>query len=213
MGKQAHQHSPGDLVPPPPPHHVALLDLDDAGIQGVDAGNSRPEEHPVPPILDPGNQEESAHPGQGARNEVATGRVAAAPGTSIHPVVHAPTAVGAAALEVSVFIPALRPAAPGTVPHRVLHAATAAPIAAGIHAKSARSLERLRAGVPLLVNVGTTPGAVGKLLRHSPPALVTVGAGHSAEVIPPLRPATGRAEVPVTLHDVTADAPLVAGPG
>jgi len=121
--------------------------------------------------------------------------------------------MGAFALEVPVLIPALWPAAPGTVAHWVLHAAAAPPVAAGIHAESPGGLERLHAGVPLLVDVGAAPGTVREPFRHGPAALVTVGAGDPTDVIPSLGPAAGRAVVPIALDDVAANAPLVAGPG
>jgi hypothetical protein len=56
VGKEPHEHGPGDLVPPPPANDIALLDLDDLGILRIDAGDAGAEKDPVAPILYSGDQ-------------------------------------------------------------------------------------------------------------------------------------------------------------
>src|SRR2546427_12523790 len=81
------------------------------------------------PVLDPRRHEQPARPGERLADEVLSGGILAAPGTPVHPVVHALVAVGADVLEL-VVAPLLGPAAPRAVAHRIHHTTAATPAAA-----------------------------------------------------------------------------------
>src|SRR5262249_2989199 len=139
---ESHQHGPGHFVAPAHAHHVVLLDLNDLGVLGIHARNPGPEQHAIAPVGDPRDPEQPAHTIEGLPDQVLSRGVLAAPGTPIHPVIHAAGTARAAALELVFLVPLLILAAPGAVRHGILHAAAAAPVAARIHAEPLRGLER-----------------------------------------------------------------------
>src|SRR3989475_12860169 len=99
------------------------------------------------PVLDPRRHEQPARPGERLADEVPSGGILAAPGTPVHPVVHALVAVGADVLEL-VVAPLLGPAAPRAVAHRIHHTTAATPAAAAGVVERLRRPERARARGP-----------------------------------------------------------------
>jgi hypothetical protein len=212
VGDQPDQHGPGDLVLPSLAHDVPLLNLDGLGIARVHPGHAGPEQHAVPPVADARDQQQPPDPGERAGDEVAAGRVEAAPGAEVHPVVHAPVAVGALPLEQILLVPALGSTVPGTEAHGILHAAAAPPVAARVHPEPAGRLERLLAGITLLVDVGVAPGTEGKAVGDHPAAAVALRARHPVQVLPLLGSPTVGTVRPEFLERVAADA-VVFGVG
>src|SRR5437899_11563720 len=113
-------------------------------------------------------------------DEVLSGGILPAPGTPVHPVVHALAAVGADVLEL-VVAPLLGAAAPGAVAHRIHHTAAAAPTAAAVVLEPLRRLERLGARVPVR-DVAPASRAVGQAVRHYPAAVVALSTGLARDV-------------------------------
>src|SRR5690349_12271694 len=150
------------------------------------AGNARPQQHPVVPILETPDDQELAHSPQGLADQVASRGVFAAPRADVHPIVDALVAMRADVLEL-VIAPFLRASAPGTEAHRVHHAATAAPLAAPVVLETLGGLERLRARI-LVGDVATAPGAKREAVRYHPAAVVALRARLLGSVAP-LEPA------------------------
>src|SRR5881409_1901794 len=137
------------------------------------------------PVPDPRRHEQPASARECLADQVLSGGILPAPGTPVHPVVHALVAVGADVLEL-VVAPLLGPAAPGAVAHRIHDAAAAAPAAAAVELESLRRLERHGARVPV-GDVAPAPRAMGEAVRDDPAAVVTLGPGLPRDV-PPLEP-------------------------
>src|SRR5882762_4475961 len=196
---QPGQHVPRDLVAPPSlAGHVAALDLDDLGRPVRHAGNSRPQQHAVIPILQAADDQELPRPAQRLADQVAPGGVFAAPRADVHPIVHALVAVRADVLELLVA-PFLRAPAPGARSHWVHHAAAAAPLAAPVVFEPLWGLQRFGARIAV-GDVATAPGAEREAVRHHPAAVVALRAGLFGAVAP-LEPATAvRAIRPEALH-------------
>src|SRR3989442_1279465 len=196
---QPGQHVPRDLVAPPSlAGHVPALDLDNLGGPVRHAGNARPQQHAVVPILQTADDQELPRTAQRLADQVAPGGIFAAPRADVHPVVYALVAVRADVLELLVA-PLLRAPAPGTRAHWVHHAAAAPPLAAPVVPEPFRGLERLGARVPV-GDVATAPGTKREAVRHHPAAVVALRAGLLGGVAP-LEPAAAvRAVRPEALH-------------
>src|SRR3954451_7907774 len=213
VSDEAHEHGPGNFVPPALADDVALLDLHHVGVLRIHTRYPGPKKNPIVPILDSADQQEATDAGERPRDQVSTSGIPAAPGAGVHQIIHPTAAVRAFALEQPFLVPLLRTATPGTIGHGILNPAAASPVAARILPKSSRRLERFVARVTFFVNVGATPRAEGERIRDRPAALVAFGSRQRSEIAPAVRSAALRAESHVPLHPVPAYAALVAGPG
>src|SRR6185369_5430998 len=162
------QHGPGYLVAAAYADDVVFFDLDDLGILGIHARHAGPQQYPKTPVGNPGDPQQAPHSAERLANQVLSRRVLSAPGTDVHPVVHAAGAAGTAAFELFFLVPFLVLAAPGTVRHGILHPAATAPVAARVHAEPLGGLERRFAEGAFVGKIEVAPGTEGELGGDSP---------------------------------------------